>query len=60
MLHLISTAVLVLIGFGLANRRRPGLHWKIMATAFAIDLAMVLTSKARGRRCEPWRPEASL
>lgn len=43
MLHVASTIVLAVIGLGLYfRRRRPDLHWRIMASAFAIDLFLVL------------------
>jgi hypothetical protein len=43
MLHAISTGVMVILFAGLYFRRkRPALHWKLMVTAFTIDLSLVL------------------
>lgn len=43
MLHVASTLVLGLIAVGLYFRhRRPDFHWRLMASAFAIDLVLVL------------------
>ncbi len=42
MLHLLSTAVLVLIGAGLYYRRRTRLHLGLMVMALAVDLGLVL------------------
>ncbi len=43
MLHAISTGVMFILFAGLYFRRkRPALHWKLMVTAFAIDLSVVL------------------
>lgn len=33
---------MVILAAGLAMRRRRSVHWKLMATAFAIDVALVL------------------
>lgn len=42
-LHAISTVIVVLIAIGLYFRnRRPGLHWRIMVTAFVMDISLVL------------------
>jgi uncharacterized membrane protein YozB (DUF420 family) len=41
MLHVVSTIVLILIGIGLYYRRQRSMHWKFMAAAFAIDVALV-------------------
>jgi len=42
MLHLFSTIVLVLIAAGVMLRHRTAIHLRLMATAFAIDLSLVL------------------
>lgn len=43
MLHFISTAVIVLLAFGISQRKlRPDLHKKSMLSAFAIDISLVL------------------
>jgi len=42
MLHAASTLVLVLIGLGLYNRRRPQIHWRLMTAALVTDFALVL------------------
>jgi hypothetical protein len=43
MLHAISAGVMVILFAGLYFRRkRPALHWKLMVTAFTIDLALLL------------------
>lgn len=41
-LHLISSAVLLLIAIGFRYRRDPAVHVRFMTAAFAIDLALVL------------------
>ena len=42
MLHFASTLVLVLIGLGLYYRRQPGVHLRLMTSAFLIDLFLVI------------------
>ena len=42
MLHLLSTLVVLIVAAGVALRRRPEIHVRLMATAFAIDLGIVL------------------
>ncbi len=42
MLHLISTMVLVVIAVGLYYRKSRNLHWRLMASAFGLDLGLVL------------------
>jgi len=42
MLHVVSTIVLVILAVGIYCRRRRELHIKLMASAFVIDLALVL------------------
>lgn len=41
-LHLISSAVLLLIAIGFRYRRDPAMHVRLMTAAFAVDLALVL------------------
>ncbi|MFQ5462309.1 MAG: hypothetical protein ACE5E5_06740 [Phycisphaerae bacterium] len=41
-IHIISIVVCVLLIVGVLNRRRKSVHIPLMATAIAIDLAMVL------------------
>lgn len=42
MLHALSTVVLVILATGIYFRRRPEIHMKAMATAFVIDISLVL------------------
>ncbi len=49
---LISTLVLVLIGTGVAFRRRPSVHWPLMLTAFALDLGLVVYLEVSRRAVE--------
>jgi nucleoside permease NupC len=42
MLHVISTLVVAIVAVGLLSRHRPSVHLRLMATAFAIDLGLVL------------------
>ncbi len=42
MLHAISTLVLLMLAVGIYFRRRREIHMKLMTSAFAIDLALVL------------------
>lgn len=42
MLHLLSTLVVLIVAAGVMMRRRPEIHVRLMATAFAIDLGLVL------------------
>ena len=42
MAPLVSCLALALIALGVANRRRPAMHWRLMLAAFAIDVGMVL------------------
>jgi hypothetical protein len=49
---LVSTLVLVLIGTGLAFRRRPAIHWPIMVSAFALALGLVIYLEASRQAIE--------
>lgn len=43
MLHIVSTLVVAIIALGLYFRhRQPDFHWRLMVSAFAIDLFLVL------------------
>lgn len=42
MLHILSSLVVVIIGTGLCLRHRRKLHIRLMASAFVLDLALVL------------------
>lgn len=42
MLVIVSTLILILIGFGLAYRKRPVVHIPIMVAAFVADIGLVL------------------
>ena len=42
MLHVVSAVVLVLVGLGLWCRKRPKWHMRIMASAFVMDVLLVV------------------
>jgi hypothetical protein len=43
MLHILSTGVMAILAAGMYFRgRRPSIHWKLMVTAFVIDVGLVL------------------
>lgn len=46
MLHILSTAVLILIACGLRYRRTPRIHLMCVITAFAVDLSLVIYIEA--------------
>lgn len=46
MLHAASSLVLVLIAAGVWYRRRPAIHVTLMATAFVVDVALVIYIEA--------------
>jgi uncharacterized membrane protein YozB (DUF420 family) len=52
MFILFSTMVLLLIAFGLINRHKRKIHVPVMATAFAIDLSLVLVIEIQRQAIE--------